>query len=115
MPSRNLSWADMPSERARISGNSYRRVDFLNLWAKGDGGEVPRLTPAIFQYDDGWPPPKRQILASGGHYVIELAIMADDCDTKYWSVSFNFEPKRIETVNELADQIRDIRLKHVRA
>jgi len=49
VPSRNLKWADTPSEKLDIPAGIWRRVDFLNLWVEKDTPEPHCLLPMLYR------------------------------------------------------------------
>jgi hypothetical protein len=106
VPSRGLTWADIPQERINIPPNVWRRVDLLNLWAERQaGGGETVLTPALIQYDTKWPPAKRQQLVAEGDYSLDLAVTGENCDATYWTVRFAFRRKNVTGLADFTGQI----------
>jgi hypothetical protein len=112
VPSRNLKWADTPSEKLDIPAGIWRRVDFLNLWVDKDAEEPHCLLPLLYRYDEPWPPHPRHFLRDPGTYRATLAVIADNADSTFWSVTFEYAPAPVTDLHDLCSQLQvtDVRL-----
>jgi hypothetical protein len=106
IPSRNLKWSDTPNEKLDIPPGIWRRVDFLNMWAEPDRDDGHVLLPMLYQYDEPWPPHPRHFLRDPGRYRAILAIVADNTDSTFWAVAFDYEPRPVKELADLCQQLR---------
>ena len=104
VPSRQLSWADTPSERLAIPSGTWRRVDVLKLVAHSDASRAV-LAPALKQYADSGEAAARDVLAEDGLYRLDLAITADEIESSRWRFDFIFHGGCAHSMEDLRRQL----------
>jgi hypothetical protein len=97
VPTRQLAWADTPTERPAIPAGTWRRVDVLKLVAPRNTADPLTLVPALKEYDEDRASSRsrrysgeRYHLNDEGNYEFVLALTADEAESSWWRLTFSY-------------------------
>ena len=105
----SLHWANSNAELVRIAPATWRRVDLLT-WMAGISEQGTPVLWISVQQAQKYPPQPWFHLTEAGSYELDLVIVADNSITSRWQLSFTYSPKVVETLDDLRESVRDIRL-----
>jgi hypothetical protein len=105
----SLRWANSDAEVVRIASGTWRRVDLLAWMAGISEAGMPVLWISL-QQARHYPPRPWYHLTEAGLYELDLVIVADNSITSRWCLSFRYSPRVVESLDDLRESVRDVRL-----